>query len=117
MIDRRPPIYRRASSDCHARSQRWRKQLRYVDRSLSEVKVPHDHQIKLNFSRPTPISSGLRKERACACRFLAWCRAASSAACGAESLGAHTTASVVKSVFLVIVLDGLFAMFFASIGK
>jgi phospholipid/cholesterol/gamma-HCH transport system permease protein len=35
----------------------------------------------------------------------------------AESLGAHTTASVVKSVFLVIVLDGLFAMFFASIGK
>lgn len=35
----------------------------------------------------------------------------------AESLGTHTTASVVKSVFLVIVLDGLFAMFFASIGK
>ena len=35
----------------------------------------------------------------------------------AEFLGAHTTASVVKSVFLVIVLDGLFAMFFASIGK
>jgi phospholipid/cholesterol/gamma-HCH transport system permease protein len=35
----------------------------------------------------------------------------------AESLGVHTTASVVKSVFLVIVLDGLFAMFFASIGK
>jgi phospholipid/cholesterol/gamma-HCH transport system permease protein len=35
----------------------------------------------------------------------------------AESLGLHTTASVVKSIFLVIVLDGLFAMFFASIGK
>lgn len=35
----------------------------------------------------------------------------------AESLGAHTTASVVKSIFLVIVLDGLFAMFFAAIGK
>ena len=52
-----------------------------------------DHQIKLNFSRPTPsklcptlliwvrpwragVESGLRKERACACRFLAWCRAA-----------------------------------------
>jgi phospholipid/cholesterol/gamma-HCH transport system permease protein len=35
----------------------------------------------------------------------------------AESLGLHTTASVVKSVFLVIVMDGLFAMFFASIGK
>ena len=35
----------------------------------------------------------------------------------AESLGAHTTASVVKSIFLVIVLDGFFAMFFAAIGK
>jgi phospholipid/cholesterol/gamma-HCH transport system permease protein len=35
----------------------------------------------------------------------------------AESLGLHTTASVVKSVFLVIVLDGFFAIFFASIGK
>jgi phospholipid/cholesterol/gamma-HCH transport system permease protein len=34
----------------------------------------------------------------------------------AESLGIRTTASVVKSIFLVIVLDGLFAMFFASIG-
>ena len=34
----------------------------------------------------------------------------------AESLGLQTTASVVKSIFLVIVLDGLFAMFFASIG-
>ena len=29
----------------------------------------------------------------------------------------HTTASVVKAIFLVIVFDGLFAMFFASIGK
>jgi len=35
----------------------------------------------------------------------------------AESLGLHTTASVVKAIFLVIVFDGLFAMFFASIGK
>jgi phospholipid/cholesterol/gamma-HCH transport system permease protein len=35
----------------------------------------------------------------------------------AESLGLHTTASVVKAVFLVIVMDGVFAMFFASIGK
>jgi phospholipid/cholesterol/gamma-HCH transport system permease protein len=35
----------------------------------------------------------------------------------AESLGLQTTASVVKSIFLVIVLDGVFAMFFASIGK
>src|SRR5215471_6205907 len=34
----------------------------------------------------------------------------------AESLGRKTTASVVKSIFLVIVLDGLFAIFFASIG-
>ena len=33
----------------------------------------------------------------------------------AESLGRQTTASVVKSIFLVIVLDGLFAVFFASI--
>ena len=32
------------------------------------------------------------------------------------SLGVHTTASVVKSIFLVIVLDGLFAVFFSSIG-
>jgi phospholipid/cholesterol/gamma-HCH transport system permease protein len=34
-----------------------------------------------------------------------------------ESLGRQTTASVVKAIFLVIVLDGLFAMFFAAIGK
>ena len=34
----------------------------------------------------------------------------------AESLGTQTTVSVVKSIFLVIVLDGLFAVFFASIG-
>jgi phospholipid/cholesterol/gamma-HCH transport system permease protein len=34
----------------------------------------------------------------------------------AESLGRQTTASVVKSIFIVIVLDGLFAIFFASIG-
>jgi phospholipid/cholesterol/gamma-HCH transport system permease protein len=33
----------------------------------------------------------------------------------AESLGLQTTTSVVKSIFLVIVLDGVFAMFFASI--
>jgi phospholipid/cholesterol/gamma-HCH transport system permease protein len=35
----------------------------------------------------------------------------------AESLGQHTTNSVVKSIFLVIVLDGFFAVFFAAIGK
>ncbi len=34
----------------------------------------------------------------------------------AESLGLQTTKSVVESIFLVIVLDGLFAIFFASIG-
>ncbi len=34
----------------------------------------------------------------------------------AVSLGVQTTASVVKSIFLVIVLDGLFAIFFSSIG-
>ena len=34
----------------------------------------------------------------------------------AESLGAKTTDSVVKSIFLVIVMDGAFAIFFASIG-
>jgi phospholipid/cholesterol/gamma-HCH transport system permease protein len=33
----------------------------------------------------------------------------------AESLGLQTTSSVVKAIFLVIVLDGLFAVFFASI--
>jgi phospholipid/cholesterol/gamma-HCH transport system permease protein len=33
-----------------------------------------------------------------------------------ESLGRQTTASVVESIFLVIVLDGFFAIFFASIG-
>jgi phospholipid/cholesterol/gamma-HCH transport system permease protein len=34
----------------------------------------------------------------------------------AESLGLKTTASVVKSIFLVILLDGMLAMFFAAIG-
>ena len=34
----------------------------------------------------------------------------------AESLGQHTTSSVVKGIFLVIVMDGVFAIFFASIG-
>ena len=34
----------------------------------------------------------------------------------AASLGQHTTASVVKSIFFVIVVDGIFAMFFASLG-
>ena len=34
----------------------------------------------------------------------------------AESLGAQTTTSVVKSIFCVIVMDGLFAIFFSAIG-
>ena len=33
-----------------------------------------------------------------------------------ESVGRQTTSSVVKSIFAVIVLDGLFAVFFAAIG-
>jgi phospholipid/cholesterol/gamma-HCH transport system permease protein len=34
----------------------------------------------------------------------------------AASLGLKTTASVVKSIFLIIAIDGVFAIFFASIG-
>ncbi|RFC64486.1 STAS domain-containing protein [Fulvimarina endophytica] len=34
----------------------------------------------------------------------------------AESLGLRVTAAVVKSIFLVIVMDGLFAIFYATIG-
>jgi phospholipid/cholesterol/gamma-HCH transport system permease protein len=34
----------------------------------------------------------------------------------ATSLGLKTTASVVKSIVLVFLLDGLFAVFFAGIG-
>ncbi len=33
----------------------------------------------------------------------------------AESLGRHVTASVVKSIFIVIVIDGMFAIFYAAI--
>ena len=33
----------------------------------------------------------------------------------AESLGRQVTASVVKAIFMVIVVDGLFAMFFVAI--
>ncbi|MBZ8135305.1 MlaE family lipid ABC transporter permease subunit [Afifella sp. IM 167] len=33
----------------------------------------------------------------------------------AESLGRHTTAAVVKAIFMVIVVDGLFAIFYAAI--
>ncbi len=34
----------------------------------------------------------------------------------AESLGRRTTSAVVRAIFAVIVVDGMFAMFFASIG-
>ena len=34
----------------------------------------------------------------------------------AESLGRQVTSSVVKGIFMVIVVDGLFAMFFATIN-
>ncbi|WP_054312980.1 ABC transporter permease [Mesorhizobium sp. 1M-11] len=34
----------------------------------------------------------------------------------AESLGLHVTQSVVKSIFVVIILDGLFALFYAAIN-
>lgn len=34
----------------------------------------------------------------------------------AESVGQHTTAAVVESIFLVIVLDAMFAIFFTTIG-
>ncbi|MCI0598121.1 MAG: ABC transporter permease [Beijerinckiaceae bacterium] len=33
----------------------------------------------------------------------------------AESLGRHVTSSVVKSIFMIVVVDGLFAMFYAGI--
>ena len=33
----------------------------------------------------------------------------------AESLGTHTTAAVVKSIFMVIVVVGIFAVFYAAI--
>ena len=34
----------------------------------------------------------------------------------AESLGRHVTQAVVKAIFLVIVIDAVFAMFLAAIG-
>jgi phospholipid/cholesterol/gamma-HCH transport system permease protein len=34
----------------------------------------------------------------------------------AESVGQHTTASVVQSIFLVITLDALFAVIFSHVG-
>ncbi|MDP1627065.1 ABC transporter permease [Parvibaculum sp.] len=47
---------------------------------------------------------------------LVGCRAGFSVTGSAESVGAMTTRSVVRSIFLVIILDALFAMFFTAVG-
>lgn len=47
---------------------------------------------------------------------LVGCRAGLSVTGSAESVGAMTTRSVVRSIFLVIILDALFAMFFTTVG-
>ncbi|HEX7776115.1 MAG TPA: MlaE family lipid ABC transporter permease subunit [Parvibaculum sp.] len=44
------------------------------------------------------------------------CQAGLSVTGSAESVGTQTTRSVVASIFLVIVLDALFAMFFTAVG-
>ncbi|MEQ8268337.1 MAG: MlaE family lipid ABC transporter permease subunit [Parvibaculum sp.] len=46
---------------------------------------------------------------------LVGCRAGLSVTGSAESVGAMTTRSVVRSIFLVIILDALFAMFFTAV--
>jgi phospholipid/cholesterol/gamma-HCH transport system permease protein len=46
---------------------------------------------------------------------LVGCRAGLSVTGSAESVGAMTTSSVVRSIFLVIILDALFAMFFTAV--
>ncbi|PKQ02366.1 MAG: ABC transporter permease, partial [Alphaproteobacteria bacterium HGW-Alphaproteobacteria-12] len=47
---------------------------------------------------------------------LVGCRAGLAVTGSAESVGAMTTRSVVRSIFLVIILDALFAIFFTSMG-
>ena len=44
------------------------------------------------------------------------CRAGLDVTGSAESVGTQTTSSVVRSIFLVIVLDAMFAIFFTRIG-
>ncbi|MDE1173619.1 MAG: ABC transporter permease [Parvibaculaceae bacterium] len=44
------------------------------------------------------------------------CRSGLSVTGSAESVGQETTRSVVRSIFMVIVLDALFAMFFSKMG-
>ena len=46
---------------------------------------------------------------------LVGCRAGLAVTGSAESVGAMTTSSVVRSIFLVIILDALFAMFFTAV--
>ncbi|MEP2830584.1 ABC transporter permease [Parvibaculum sp.] len=47
---------------------------------------------------------------------LVGCRAGLAVTGSAESVGAMTTSSVVRSIFLVIILDAMFAMFFTAVG-
>ena len=47
---------------------------------------------------------------------LVGCRAGLDVTGSAESVGMQTTRSVVMSIFLVIILDALFAMFFTAVG-
>jgi phospholipid/cholesterol/gamma-HCH transport system permease protein len=44
------------------------------------------------------------------------CRAGLDVTGSAESVGTQTTRSVVRSIFLVIILDAFFAMFFSAVG-
>lgn len=44
------------------------------------------------------------------------CRAGLEVTGSAESVGSQTTRSVVRSIFLVIILDAIFAIFFSAIG-
>ena len=44
------------------------------------------------------------------------CRCGMMVEGSAESVGQRTTQAVVRSIFWVIILDALFAMFFTSIG-
>ena len=57
--------------------------------------------IKAPVMPQSSVSSPVSRGRGAACR---------------RSLGQHTTSSVVKGIFFVIVMDGVFAIFFASIG-
>ena len=47
---------------------------------------------------------------------LVGCRAGLDVTGSAESVGTQTTSSVVRSIFLVIILDAIFAMFFTAVG-